>query len=222
MRALSVLSRDRSKHSEKGKIGSVCYWRSADRAAACVQPRRMPCLPHHMFKVGLSIAKFFNSISLSFATILERPSTPVEDLCERSALQLRARVQLVSKNNRAEFELVGARLPCLLTSPATPHQGGLLYSMISAFDRPGNCSEPGLQLPASTSSSDFKISTSPRHPESKNHVSMKALRKPSTLSLSDQTPPISLGTAAAALHVRRSSFRFLILSHNVLPRYGEI
>lgn len=153
--------------------------------------------------------KILQQISLSFATILERPSTPVEDLCERSALQLRARVQLVSKNNRAEFERAGARLPCLLFSPATPHQGGLLCSMISAFDRSGNCSEPGLQLPASTSSSDFKISTSPRHPESKNRVSIKALRKPSTLSLSDQTPPISLGTAAAAPARQKKLFSIL-------------
>jgi hypothetical protein len=63
MRTLSVLSRDRSKHSEKENIGSDCYWRSADRAAAGVQPRRMPWLPHHIFKVGLSIATFFKSIS---------------------------------------------------------------------------------------------------------------------------------------------------------------
>lgn len=77
-----------------------------------------------MFKVGLSIATFFKSISLTLHDY--SGTTLVYDLCERSALQLRGQVQLVSKNNRAEFELAGTRLPCLLFTPAAPYRGGLL------------------------------------------------------------------------------------------------
>jgi hypothetical protein len=73
-----------------------------------------------------------------------------------------------------------------------------LWSMIGASDRPGNCSVPGPQLPKSTSLSDLKTSTSCNTKRARISCRSRLCGRLQLYNLWDQTPPISLGTAAAA------------------------